>query len=204
MIRILVAQKDNLWRGALSAVLSQERDLQVVAEAGHPDEVLRAASREHPDLAVLAVPLPGGMEVGELCRTLCESLPRSRILLVLGRRAFQEIGAAVARLVPRVGLIAKDVPPDRLIRDVRRLARGESVLDVQLAVGAFTAGENPLTDREREVLRCAVQGAPVKDIAAELYLSTGTVRNYLAKAVTKTRARTRIEAIRIAQHAGWI
>ena len=204
MIRILIAQKDSLWRGALAAVLSQADGLEVVAEAGHPDEVLQAASRERPDLAVLAAPLPGSMEIGELCRTLCESLPRSRILLVLGRRAFQEIGAAVARLVPRVGLIAKDVPPDRLIEDLRRLARGEPVLDARLAVGALAADENPLTDREREVLRCAVRGAPVKEIAAELFLSAGTVRNYLGRAVSKTRARTRIEAIRIAQNAGWI
>jgi two-component system response regulator DesR len=204
LIRILIAQKDNLWRGALAVVLSQENDLHVVAEVGHPDELLKAAGREHPDLVVLDVPLPGGMEIGELCRALRESAPRSRILLVLERRTFQETGAAVAHLIPRVGLIAKDVPPDRLIEDARRLARGEPVLDVQLAVGALAASENPLTDREQEVLRCAVLGAPVKDIAAELFLSTGTVRNYLARAVSKTRARTRIEAIRIARNAGWI
>jgi two-component system, NarL family, response regulator DesR len=204
MIRILIAQEHGLWRGALAAVLSQEKDMRVVAEVGQADEVLGAAGRERPDLFVLDVPLPGGIELGELCRALCDALPQSRILLILERRIFQEIGAAVAQLVPQVGLTAKDVLPDQLIDDVRRLARGESVLDVRLAVGAFAAGDNPLTDREREVLRCAVQGAPVKDIAAELFLSAGTVRNYLARAVAKTQARTRIEAIRIAQNAGWI
>jgi two-component system, NarL family, response regulator DesR len=204
LIQILIAQKHSLWRGALAAVLSKEEDLHVVAEVGHPDEVLQAADQERPDLSVLDVPLPGGMEIGTLCHSLCQSLPRSKIMLVLERWTFQETGAAVARLVPRVGLIAKDVPPGRLIEDVRRLVRGEPVLDAQLAVAALATGENPLTDREREVLRCVIQGAPVKDIAAELFLSAGTVRNYLARAVAKTRARTRIEAIRIAQNAGWI
>jgi len=204
LLRVLLAQKDSLWRGALAAVLSQEHDLRVLADMGSADHVLTAARRDRPNLVVLDVPLPGSLSVIDLCTRLYEELPECRILLVLERAMFLDMGTAVARLLPRIGMIAKDVRPDELIEHGRRLVRGEPVLDATLVLAAFTAGDNPLTIREREVLRGTLRGAPVKDIAAELFLSVGTVRNYLAKAVTKTGGRTRIEAIRIARDEGWI
>ena len=197
-------QKDNLWRGALTAVLSREEDLSVVAESAGGNDILPIARRERPDVVVLDLPLPAAVAPDQLCTELCEALPECRILLVLERPRLLDIGTTVARLAPRLGLIAKDVSPDRFVDSVRQLAEGKAVMDLELVVAAMTAGENPLTCRERDVLRQALSGAPAKDIAAELYLSVGTVRNYLARVVTKTGARTRLEAIRIAEHAGWI
>jgi two-component system response regulator DesR len=135
---------------------------------------------------------------------LAEAAPGCAALVTLDRRSSAAIGPELVKLVPRVGLIATDATPTVLLDGVRRLYRGEAVLDVELAVAALTAKENPLTDREREVLRLARDGAPTKEIARRLYLSAGTVRNYLARIVAKTGARTRLEAIRIAQDAGWI
>jgi two-component system response regulator DesR len=126
------------------------------------------------------------------------------VLLVLDRCEPAGPGVAMARLAPRVGLIATEASPAQLIEGVRRMARGEPVLDIELAVAALTAKGSPLTERERQILRLAADGTPVKEIAAQLFLCDGTVRNYLSRIVTKTGARTRIEAIRIAQEAGWI
>jgi two-component system response regulator DesR len=197
-------QKDNLWRGALSAMLAREEDMSVVAESAGGADILPIARRERPDIVVLDLPLPAAVVPDELCAELCDALPECRILLVLARPQLLDIGATVARLAPRIGLIAKDVSPGRFVDSERHMAAGKPVMDLNLMVAAMTAGENPLTFRERDVLRRALSGAPAKDIAAEMYLSVGTVRNYLARVVTKTGARTRIEAIRIAEHAGWI
>jgi two-component system response regulator DesR len=197
-------QKDNLWRGALAAMLSREEDLAVVAESAGGDDILPVARRERPGVVVLDLPLPAAVAPDELCAELCGALPECRVLLVLERPRLRDIAATAARLAPRIGLIAKDVSPSRFVDSVRQLAAGKPVMDPELVVAAMTAGENPLTFRERDVLRRALSGAPAKDIAAEMYLSVGTVRNYLARVVTKTGARTRIEAIRIAEHAGWI
>jgi two-component system response regulator DesR len=204
LIRVQVVQKDNLWRGALAAMLSREEDLSVVAESAGGGDILPVARRERPGVVVLGLPLPAAAAPDALCTELCDALPECRVLLVLERPRLRDIGATAARLAPRIGLIAKDVSPSRFVDSVRQLAAGKPVMDPELVVAAMTAGENPLTFRERDVLRRALSGAPAKDIAAELYLSVGTVRNYLARVVTKTGARTRIEAIRIAEHAGWI
>jgi two-component system, NarL family, response regulator DesR len=103
-----------------------------------------------------------------------------------------------------VRLIATETSPAQLIENVRRMVRGETVLDIGLAVAALTSPGNPLTHRECQILKLVAAGTPVKDIAAQIFLTAGTVRNYLSRIVTKTGARTRIEAIRIAQRAGWI
>jgi len=203
LIRILLGHRGTLLRGALAAVLSFEDDLKVVGELARTDDVLPAAVRTRPDVVVLDLALPGTVPAADICAAVCQDLPDCAVLIVLDRR----YGAAlelVARFVPRVGVIATETSPRHFIEGVRQIARGEPVIDGELAVAALTATDNPLTDREREVLRIAVHGAPVKDIAAELFLSTGTVRNYLSRILAKTGARTRIEAIRIAQDAGWI
>ncbi|HSV66889.1 MAG TPA: response regulator transcription factor [Mycobacteriales bacterium] len=204
MIRILLGHKDALWRGALAAVLSKEEDLQVVAELAGSDEVLAVTRQERPHLVVLDVALPGSLTTEELCSRLNSVLPECGVLLLLGRPLFTDLASTVARLAPRVGVVAVNVSPSQLVEAVRQVAHGKPVIDNGLAVAAMTGGDNPLTGREREVLRRALGGAPAKDIAAELYLSPGTVRNYLSRVVSKTGARTRIEAIRIAQHSGWI
>jgi two-component system response regulator DesR len=204
VIRILLGQRGLLLCGALAAMLSQEEDLQVVAQLADAREVLPAAQRVRPDLAVLDCTLPGTVAIDELCRGLFATVPDCGALVILDLQASAGLGTDLARLAPRVGLIATDASPTDLIDAVRQLSRGEPVLDVEVVVAALTAEENPFTGREREVLRLAVDGAPSKEIAKRLALSTGTVRNHLSRVVAKTGGRTRIEAIRIAQDAGWI
>lgn len=203
MIQVLLGQRGTLFRGALAAVLSAEPDLTVVAELDHTDDVLPLASQTKPDVSILDAALPGSIAVPELCPMLCAALPACGVLIVLDRQA-GGLSRTLAKLAPQVGFIGIDTSPDELVEGVRQLARGEPVLDAELAVAALTAGDNPLTERECEVLRLAVDGAPPKEIAQALYLSAGTVRNYLSRILAKTGARTRIEAIRIAQDAGWI
>lgn len=178
--------------------------MEVVAELAQGEQVVPAALRERPHVAVLDLQLGGGVAVRELCGTLCRVLPGIRVLTVLDRRSGAGVGRSLARLVPRVGLIGTDAAPADLVDGVRRLVRGEPVLDVTLAMAALNSVESTLTDRECQVLLLARRGATAKEIAANLCLSTGTVRNYLSRVLNKTGARTRIEAIRIAQDAGWI
>ena len=204
MIRVLLGQTGTLVREALATVLSQEEDLVVVARAAGRDDVVPLALRERPDVAVLDFALPGAVSLTDLCLSLHAVLPTCGVLVMLDPSSSAGAGADLARLTPRVGLIAVDSSPADLIDGVRRVARGEPVLDAEVAVAALTAEDNPLTDRERDVLRLARGGAPAKEIARKLSLSTGTVRNYLSRIVTKTGARTHIEAIRRAQDAGWI
>lgn len=204
MIRILLGQRGTLVRGALAAVLSREEDLEVVAEVARGEEVLAVAAREKPQVAVIDYALPSTITVTDLCRSLSRLLPTCGTLIMLDRQSFASGGRALARLAPQVGMLATETSLDDFVDGVRHLARGEPVLDPELAVAVLTAADNPLTRREREVLRLAVDGAPSKEIAKGLYLSTGTVRNYLSRIVAKTGARTRIEAIRIAQNSGWI
>jgi two-component system, NarL family, response regulator DesR len=204
MIRVLIGQRGRLLRESLVAVMSAADDVEVVAELSCSDDVLPAARQNRPHVVVLDHALPGTVTVADLSPVLCRALPGCRVLILLDRQSGPGVGRSLARLVPLVGFLGMETSPVDLIESLRQLARGEPVLDAEVAVAALTAGENPLTERECEVLRLAVDGTPVKEIAQKLYLSAGTVRNYLSRILTKTGARTRIEAIRIAQDAGWI
>lgn len=203
MIRIVLGHRSTLVRGALAAVLSREPGLTVVAELARDEEVLTVVVRERPHVVVLDALPPGTVALGELCHELCRRVPRMRVLVMLDHGAAR-VGRSLVRLAPRVGFFATDASPDDLVAAVRRLAHGEPVLDPELAVAALNASDNPLTVRECEVLRLAMRGAPATEIAGSLRLSIGTVRNHLSRIVSKTGARTRIEAIRLAQEAGWI
>lgn len=186
-------------RGALAAVLSRERDLEVVAEVGRADDVLAIARRQRPHVAVLDPRLSTTVSVDQLCRSIA-----ARGVLVLVDREVAGCSLALARQAPRIGLIATDATPGDLVDAVRQLARGCPVLDVGLAIAALTVGNNPLTSRECEVLRLVTTGATAQEVARGLSLSAGTVRNHLSRILAKLGARSRIEAIRIAQDAGWI
>lgn len=203
MIRILLGQEGRVWREALAAVLSLEEDFEVVAELAQTDEVAVVAARKRPEAVVLDHALPGSLTMPDLCEKLGVSVPRSAVLVLMDQRG-GALSTALARLAPRVGVLATDSTPWQVAESVRQLVRGEPVLDAKVAVAALTARGNPLTDREREVLRLAADGAPAKEIAMELFLSAGTVRNYLSRVIAKTGGRTRIEAIRVAQASGWI
>ena len=201
MIRILIAEDQGMVRGALAALLALEPDLEVVAQVSSGDQVLSAARETHPDVALLDIEMPG-MDGIEAAAALRRELPETAPLIVttFGRPAYlrraMEAGA--------VGFLVKDAPSERLANAIRRAATGERVVDPELAAAALADPESPFTPREREVLEASAGGAPIAEIAERLYLTEGTVRNYLSAAIGKTGARNRIEAVRIAREKGWV
>lgn len=198
MIRVLLGHRGTLLRGALAAVLSREDDLQVVAELAEAEQVLPAVERERPDVLVLDGRMPTEIGVDEV------SQQRPAVLVLVDRRASIAANVALVRLAPRIGLLATDVSPAELVVAVRQIARGRPVLDLELAMAALRADQNPLTGRECEVLRMVTTGATAQEIAHKLCLSAGTVRNHLSHILNKTDSRSRIEAVRKAEEAGWI
>lgn len=201
MIRLLLADDQALVRGALAALLSMESDLDVVAEVGRGDEVLDAARAHRPDVALLDVEMPGidGIEATAALRT---ALPQVRVLIVttFGRPGYVRRGLQAGA----AGFVVKDTPARQLAEAVRRVHAGLRVIDPALAADSMTAGESPLTARETQVLRAALDGGSVADVAKAVFLSEGTVRNHLSSAIGKTGARNRAEAAQIAQANGWL
>jgi two-component system response regulator DesR len=200
-IRLLLADDQALVRGALSALLGLEPDLEVVAEVGAGDEVLAAALEHHPDVALLDVEMPG-MDGIAATAALRQGAPDVRVLIVTTfgrpgylRRALQA-GAS--------GFVVKDTPAAQLADAVRRVHAGLRVVDPALATDSLVAGESPLTARETEVLRAARDGSSVAAIAAKLFLSEGTVRNHLSSAIGKTGASNRAGAVIAAEGNGWL
>ncbi|MEV4812060.1 response regulator transcription factor [Micromonospora avicenniae] len=200
-IRVLLAEDMNMVRGALLALLALEPDIDVVAEVASGDDILPAALAQRPDVAVLDIDLPGinGLTAAGLLR---EQLPSCRCLMLTSLGRPGNLRRAMAAHV--AGFILKDAPPEILADAIRGVAAGRRVVDPQLALAAWDSAECPLTTREVEVLRLTEKGADAAEIATRLFLSPGTVRNYLTTAVTKLNARNRIDAIRIARDAGWL
>ena len=200
-VRVLLAEDQAMVRGALSALLSLEDDIEIVAEASRGDEVLPAALDTLPDVALLDIEMPGGDGLGAAA-VLHERLPSCLVVILttFGRSGYlrraMESGA--------VGFLLKDAPASELAEAIRRAVKGERVVDPALAAAALSEGDNPLTEREREVLAASEGGATIEDIAARLYLSEGTVRNYLSTAIKKLGARNRVEAARLAEKKGWL
>ena len=201
MIRILIAEDMHLIRGALVALLSRELDMEVVAELDRGDQVLEAAIRTRPDVAVLDIDLPGmdGLSAAEV---LHEQVPNCQILVLTGLSQPSHLLRALKVHVR--GFILKDAPAATLAQGFRRVAVGERVIDPELLALALETGESPLTPREADVLRAAEEGISTDEIARTLFLSSATVRNYLSNAITKVGGRNRIDAIRIARDAGWL
>jgi two-component system response regulator DesR len=201
MIRVLLAEDQAMVRGALSALLRLESDIEVVAEVARGDEVVPAALETMPDVALLDIEMPGGDGL-QAAAALRERFPSCRVLILttFGRggylRRAMESGA--------VGFLLKDASAAELAIAIRRAMAGERVVDPELALAALSEGSNPLTAREREVLRVGLNGASIADIASKLFLSEGTVRNHLSIAIQKMGARNRIEAARLAEEKGWL
>jgi two-component system, NarL family, response regulator DesR len=201
MIRVLIAEDQAMIRGALASLLAFEEDIEVVAEVERGDLVLAAAKRTRPDVALLDIEMPGldGISAaGELAQALPET--RSLILTTFGRpgymrRAMTE-GAA--------GFILKDAPADELAAAIRAVAEGRPAIDPTLAAAALREGESPLTPRELEVLSASARHETAAEIAAELYLSEGTVRNYLSSAIRKMGVHSRRDAVDLANEKGWL
>jgi two-component system, NarL family, response regulator DesR len=201
MIRILIAEDVRILRDTLVAVLRLEDDLDVVAAAASGSEIVPAALQHRPDVAVLDIDLPG-VDGLTAAAELHERLPECRTLILTGLGKPGNLRRAMAARVG--GFMIKDSPAEQLIDAVRRVAAGERVVDPQLALAALEMADNPLSPREAEILKRHAAGASAAEIAAELFLSYGTVRNYLASAVTKLGARNRVDAARIATDAGWL
>ncbi|GLX96209.1 response regulator transcription factor [Herbidospora sp. NBRC 101105] len=201
MIRVLLAEDMHMIRAALTALLRLEADLDVVAEVTRGDEIVPAALRVRPDVAIVDIDLPvlDGITAAAQLR---EVLPDCRILVLTAMGQPGQVRRALS--VGIEAFLVKDAPGDRLADAIRRTAAGLRVLDAELVASAMERGESPLTSREATVLRETAGGATAEEIAARLHLSAGTVRNYLTGAITKTGARNKIDAIRIAEDAGWL
>jgi two-component system response regulator DesR len=192
VIRTLLVLDGGLVRGALAFVLSAQPDIDVVAQIEPGADVWNRAAALEPDVSVVDMAAVGAGPRFP-CRTLVLAAPREA----------RALSAALRYQAHTCGFLGHQVPPDRIVAGVRRLAGGEPVADPELVVAALNRS-NPLTEREMQVLQIAATGWPAKEIARELCLSPGTVRNYLSRALSKVGARTRIEAVRIARDAGWI
>ncbi|MBB4892705.1 two-component system response regulator DesR [Streptomyces olivoverticillatus] len=200
-IRLLLADDQDLIRGALSALLELEEDFEVVASVARGDKVVEAARAHRPDVALLDIEMPG-LDGLAAASVLTAQMPECRVVILttFGRAGYLRR----AMTAGAVGFVVKDARPEALVDAIRRVMRGERVIDPALAAATLAAGESPLTGRERDVLNVARSGATVAEIAAKLYLSEGTVRNYLSVAIAKTGTRNRMEAVRTADERGWL
>jgi two-component system response regulator DesR len=201
MIRVLLAEDQAMVRGALAALLALEGDIEIVAEVGRGDEVVTVALATKPDVALLDIEMPGCDGI-TAAAALHSKLPSCRVLILttFGRPGY--LRKAMESGV--VGFLLKDAPSAQLATAIRRVVAGERVVDPTLAMAALSEGNNPLTERERDVLAAATGGASISEIASSLSLSEGTVRNYLSVAIQKLNAHNRVEAAHIAEQKGWL
>ena len=209
MIHVIVADDQALIRGALSALIDLEDDMEVVAQAGNGHEALAAIEAhtsahpgsEVPLVVIMDVEMPV-MDGISAAAALKERGANARVLMVttFGRPGYVQRALDAGA----VGFIVKDAPAEQLLEAIRRTSQGLRTVDPALAVDALTKGQSPLSAREVEVLRAFESGGTVEDVASELMLSAGTVRNYVSSAMEKTHARTRAEALKVATENGWL
>ncbi|MEV6494542.1 response regulator transcription factor [Actinoplanes sp. NPDC051633] len=201
MNRILLVEPISLFRGALAATLSQEEDLEVVADLGALDQALDMARAVPVDVVVVNIALLAGDGLAGAARLTAER-PGCSILVLAGPNESGLLNRVLDLGVG--GVIGTQAAPGELVSGIRRLVRGERVIDASLAVAMVAAPRSPLSARELNVLSMAASGVPSTEVAAELHLSTGTVRNYISAILRKTGARNRLEAVRLAEGAGWL
>jgi two-component system response regulator DesR len=200
-IRVLLAEDMDLLRTALVSLLSEEEDMEVIADLKCGQQAVSVAVRLRPDVAVVAADLPDNKGLTTV-HELRKRLPECQIVALTVKRPAGLLKRLLAADVS--GLVDKNTPASRLLHAIRNVADGGTVIDANLVIAALSAGSNPFTPRELSVLRLAAGGASGPEIAKELSLSPGTVRNYLSNAMNKTGARSRIDAIRIATESGWL
>lgn len=200
MIRIVLAEDQKLLRGALATLLSLEDDIEVVGQAENGEEVMSMIQQYEPDVAVLDIemPLKTGLDIAELIQKN-KSACRVIILTTFARPGYfqRAMQAGV------YGYLLKDTGSDELADAIRRVYDGKRVINAELSLAVWD-DPCPLSPREREVMKLAAQGLVLQDIGAQLFLSYGTVRNYMSEAMGKLGANTRIEAIDIARSKGWL
>jgi two-component system response regulator DesR len=201
MIRVLIAETINWLREALTVLLSKELDLKVVCVAGDGDEIVPIAVEAKPDVAVIDIDLPT-TDAFALVRELRSELPDCAIVFTAARGRPGELQRATAMRV--AGFLLKDTPSEALADAIRRVARGERVIDADLVFAALNRSRSPLTPRELDVLRLVAEGVSTAQIAATLVVTVGTVRNHLSRINSKIGAHNRPQAIRIAQESKWL
>jgi len=201
MIRILIAEDQAMVRGALAALLGLEPDIEVVATAADGVEALALCEQHAPDIVLTDIEMPRmtGLELAAqlaACSTPC----RVMIVTTFGRSGYlrRALSAGVR------GFLLKDAPADALAAAIRTVHAGGRAIAPELALESWSGAQDPLTERERQVLRLAGEGASSADIARQIHLSEGTVRNYLSEAISKLGAGNRVEAYRLARDAGWL
>src|SRR5690606_10660392 len=200
-IKVLLAEDQSMVREALAALLGLEDDIEVVAQVARGDEVLTAAREHAVDVALLDIEMPGATGI-EAAALLHRELPGVKlvVLTTFGRPGYLRDAMAAGA----DAFLVKDAPAAQLAAAVRAVLAGERVIDPTLAAAALADGANPLTEREREVLRAAADGSTNAELAQALHLSQGTVRNYLSTAIQKLAVRNRAEAARVAREKGWL
>jgi two-component system response regulator DesR len=200
-IHIMIAEDQAMVRQALVALLGLESDIEVVAQAGTGDEALAMARKHQPEVAVLDIEMPGRSGI-EVARQLRQDDFAGQVVIVttFGRPGYLRAAMAAGAS----GFLLKDAPAAQLADAIRRVAKGERVVDPALAAAALADGESPLTSREAEVLTAAAGHDAITEIAVRLHLSSGTVRNHLSAAMHKLGARNRAEAVQMAQRKGWL
>ncbi len=201
-IRVLLADDEHLIRGAVAALLSYEDDLLVVAEAATGPEALAMARAHRPDVAVLDLQMPGGLDGVAVAAALRGGPAACRTMIVTSHGRPGHLKRALAAGVR--GFVPKTASAQRLAEIIRIVHAGGRYIDPDLAADAISAGDSPLTTREVEVLELAADGSPIAEIAVRASLSQGTVRNYLSSAAAKLSAENRHTAVRIARERGWI
>lgn len=215
MIHVIVADDQALIRGALSALIDLEDDMHVVAQAAHGREAIAAVEAYNVEnsrgeeavkaastlVVIMDVEMPV-MDGISAAAALKDRGANARVLMVttFGRPGYVQRALDAGA----VGFVVKDAPAEQLLEAIRRTSQGLRTVDPALAVDALTKGQNPLSAREVEVMRAFESGGTVEDVASELMLSAGTVRNYVSSAMDKTHARTRAEALKVATENGWL
>lgn len=201
MIRVLIVETTSLLREALAVLLSKELDLNVVCVAGDGDEIVPMAVETKPDVAMIDIDLPT-TDAFALARDMRTELPECAIVFTAARGRPGELQRATAMRVS--GILLKDTPSAAVAGALRRVARGERVVDADLVFAALHKSRSPLTPRELDVLRLIAEGASTAQIADTLVVTVGTVRNHLSRINNKIGAHNRVQAIRIAQESRWL
>lgn len=200
-MKIVIAEDQGMLRDALVQLLEMEQDIEVIGKTEDGEKALSLVESGHPDLLIADIEMPGmsGLDVAE---QLHEENSPCKVVIVTTFARPGYLERAMKACVS--GYILKDEPIEDLIRDLRSIILGKRVISSELAETFYLSGENPLTEREIEVLRQAAKGLETRTIAKTLHLSQGTVRNYLSVAIQKTEAKNRQEAIVKAENEGWI
>jgi len=201
MIRTLIAERIALLRAGLVACITREQDIDVVAEVDRCEPVVPTASALQPDVVVIDDDIASINDFA-IVRALHSASPFCRTLILASNPRPCDLRKAVA--AHATGFVRKDASPENVNAAIRRVAKGMKALDPDLAFATLDVPVNPMTQRECTVLRLAAAGAPTAEIAGRLFLTTGTVRNHISSIIMKVGARNRVDAIRIADHSGWL